>query len=726
MITFKQWRSWPRYEQNGVGQQQQNHQQAPWYQCHNYQFTSELSNNSSSNSNNNSNSNTINKKKKMPSSVKNGDTGVLQPGWIDVWRLWRHCLCRFGWYPLFVAPLVTVACLLDLYSSTGCDFIRMDIGFRPANDVWSDSHAQLGLFSFDGNEMDRNKWKRAFNNGCRPYTDNFVNVFIEQDQTWHISRIMAYISGIASLVALATAWLLTITPLPASFFWPGVLLPAVVLAMLSGAAKFFFFSAQICSEPFWFMDETSSEAVAAESCEIGESSVFGIASVAAYFFCTILICFRSPQKRILDENFGRRSPHDHGSTISHRTQNTPSDIICNHQSDPEQGHAHASDGVNHHHYKSSSGNNNNNNNNNLDSGMERRESMLDSQRTTKHKNNNTTPKVIQHGPQHTRNTSDVTWSTGSNKNVQHNALQERSRNLGVLSPATKEETEEEVARAEEYSYGRPIVVTINDNSGGGNSSNMSKQSMSYSDGSTTQSSSKSHGPSRGSSGGGSSLPPRHNGKSTVTSANPTSLTHGNSRHESDSGSIQSRISKLSLADTQVSDEMSALGMNSYAGSSSHKSAPSVVAIPTHRRSGNHNMTAFATGVTASPGGTTATTTSSASSSSATTSSASVGKQKKKKLRYAKNRSHCAREDSRNDHVNFSNEHGTSSLGRDEYGGLLPPLDEMSASAGAPPSHTITRSFDMIDHGDLINKCVRDLENSFADGADDNKNRFRTM
>ncbi|KAL7529894.1 hypothetical protein ACHAXR_003213 [Thalassiosira sp. AJA248-18] len=579
-------------------------------------------------------------------SIKNED--LVQPGWIDVWRLWRHCLCRFGWYPLFVAPLVTCACLLDLYSSTGCDFIRMDIGFRPANDVWSDSHAQLGLFSFDSHETDKNKWKRSFNDGCQLYSENFVSTFMATDQTWHISRIMAYISGISSLVALATAWLLTITPLPASFLWPGVLLPAVVLSMLSGAAKFFFFDAQICKEPLWFVDETS-EPVAAESCEIGESSVFGIASVAAYFFCTILICFRSPQKRTLDENFGKRVEVP-GSTI---TQNTPSDI-CN---DPERGHANVPHSEN--------------------LGIERRVSnsdhVHDSQQTMRIKNH--APQVIQHG-QHTRSTSDVTWSTGSNKNIPHGTVNERSRNLGVLSPPIKAMPEGEPMpdSADGWnSYGRPIVVTINDN-GHAASSNYSKQSLSYSDGSTTQSSGKSPG-SRGTPG---MLPPRHNGKSTINHP----AINGNRSNDYDAGSVGSRVSRISLTDTQASDELSALGMNSYStGSSNNKSAPSVVAIP--RRSRGHSLPG------ASPG-------SSQHSSS-------------KKLRYPKHR----REDRNDVFLNeLQSNSGRLDGSKRDLGEHLPPLDELSS----------TKSLDMIDHGDLINKCVRDLQMSFAN--DDNG--FRTM
>ena len=91
----------------------------------------------------------------------------IPQGFTDVWKLYRHCCCRFGSYPLLVAPLVTCACFLDLYSSSGCDFIRMDIGFTPQNELWLSQNANLGLFSFDSHEVDANKWKRSLNNGCQ-------------------------------------------------------------------------------------------------------------------------------------------------------------------------------------------------------------------------------------------------------------------------------------------------------------------------------------------------------------------------------------------------------------------------------------------------------------------------------------------------------------------------------------------------------------------------------
>ena len=378
---------------------------------------------------------------------------AIAPGWIDFWRLWRHCLCRFGWYPLFVAPLVTCACLLDIYSTTGCDFIRLDIGFIPTNDIWSTSasYAQLGLFSYDTNRDDENQWKRSFNNGCQAYSSDFESVFIQEDQTWSISRILAYISGISSLVALSTAWLLTITPIPASFFWPGVLLPAVILAMLTGAAKFVFFDTHICSEELWYVDE-SSDPVAAQSCDLGESSVFGVASVAAYFFCTILICFRSPQKRELDENYGRppTTLNQAGGDNSTGTSHTLAEIGYS-KSDPEQGEEAAVVAS--------------------VQQQQQEQSAVAAPLSDVNTPLNAPQVIVEHDRHHTRNTSDVTWITDPT----YTSFNERTRNLGLgalsprspVPPRISEATEssEEEEDLEWNKDGHPIIIAINDSDG---------------------------------------------------------------------------------------------------------------------------------------------------------------------------------------------------------------------------------------------------------------------
>ena len=116
--------------------------------------------------------------------------------------LFQHCCCRYGWYPLLVAPLVTVGCLLSIYSSAGCDFIRVQVGFTPSNDAWNQSRAQFGIFMYQSYEEDDNLLRSAFIDGCRWYDDDFENEFMVEDQTWRVTTIVAYVSAAASAIAM--------------------------------------------------------------------------------------------------------------------------------------------------------------------------------------------------------------------------------------------------------------------------------------------------------------------------------------------------------------------------------------------------------------------------------------------------------------------------------------------------------------------------------------------
>ena len=101
-----------------------------------------------------------------------------------------------------VARSVWSASLSSLYSSAGCDFIRLDIGFTPSNEAWNQSTAELGLFVYQSGESSMNKYHEAFVDGCQWYEDTFNEDFIEHDRTWKVARIMAYISFLSSALAM--------------------------------------------------------------------------------------------------------------------------------------------------------------------------------------------------------------------------------------------------------------------------------------------------------------------------------------------------------------------------------------------------------------------------------------------------------------------------------------------------------------------------------------------
>ena len=179
------------------------------------------------------------------SSVSNAGCGS------SMWRFCRHFCCRHGLYPLLVAPFITAAFLLDAYSSVGCEFIDLDVGFRPSNSAWDRRSAQLGLFFYkvpeagqseaelgdyeefmitsradganatetntdqalspsptapptseSGSGSDSDPWYiDTFHAGCAPYSGSFSEYFINGDRTWGVSRIMAFIAFGAGLVA---------------------------------------------------------------------------------------------------------------------------------------------------------------------------------------------------------------------------------------------------------------------------------------------------------------------------------------------------------------------------------------------------------------------------------------------------------------------------------------------------------------------------------------------
>eukprot|EP00545_Synedropsis_sp_CCMP1620_P005323 CAMPEP_0119022060 /NCGR_PEP_ID=MMETSP1176-20130426/27224_1 /TAXON_ID=265551 /ORGANISM="Synedropsis recta cf, Strain CCMP1620" /LENGTH=445 /DNA_ID=CAMNT_0006976801 /DNA_START=37 /DNA_END=1374 /DNA_ORIENTATION=+ len=249
-----------------------------------------------SNNNNNNNSNKM-------METKSRSSGITQ-----IWKFWRHCCCRFGLYPLLVAPLITASCLLDLYSSWDCEFLNVNVGFRPSNQSWNQTTATLGLFQFQADEAS-NVWGEILVEGCNRYSDEFHEQFIDGDRTWEVAQVVAYISGISGIIATATSWMLVISPLPVCLFWPGVLLPSILVAFLSEGSKFLFLDTAVCQSSIWYPSGADSLPQSANSCTIGKSAYFSIAAGVCFFVCLLLVCFRSPEKRQLDEDFGEANAY---------------------------------------------------------------------------------------------------------------------------------------------------------------------------------------------------------------------------------------------------------------------------------------------------------------------------------------------------------------------------------------------------------------------------------
>lgn len=224
-------------------------------------------------------------------------------------------MCTRGWYPILVAPLVTVGFILSLYSSAGCQFMNINIGFTPSNRAWNQSEADIGLFFYYNPEIsarEENNFIELFHDGCAWYTDAFDETFIEKDRTWKVARIMSLIALAGSFLAAITCWMIALFPLPVGCIWPAIVLPTSMLAFIAEGSKFLIFDIALCRNAVWFPSGIDSLPAQAENCFLGESAYYGIAAGVVHLIGLLSICLKAPEKRRLDPTWGlrKRRPED--------------------------------------------------------------------------------------------------------------------------------------------------------------------------------------------------------------------------------------------------------------------------------------------------------------------------------------------------------------------------------------------------------------------------------
>lgn len=97
-------------------------------------------------------------------------------------------MCRNGFYPIIVAPFVTAAFLLDIYSSTGCSFIHVNVGIKPINDAWNETELDIGVFHYNksGGQGHGSILMDTFHPECQEYDSIFNESFIDGDKTWKV------------------------------------------------------------------------------------------------------------------------------------------------------------------------------------------------------------------------------------------------------------------------------------------------------------------------------------------------------------------------------------------------------------------------------------------------------------------------------------------------------------------------------------------------------------
>ena len=100
-----------------------------------------------------------------------------------------------------------------------------------------------------------------------------------------------------------STWLFVVSPLPARFFWPVVVLPALVASFLAEASKFLFYDTSVCRKTVWFPPGTESLPQIAQ-CSLGVTGIYGIASGIIFLICLVLVCLKAPNRRDLEPNYG--------------------------------------------------------------------------------------------------------------------------------------------------------------------------------------------------------------------------------------------------------------------------------------------------------------------------------------------------------------------------------------------------------------------------------------
>lgn len=267
----------------------------------------------------------------------------IPSGLQKIWKLWKYCLCRNGFYPLVVAPFVTAVFVLDIYTSAGCRFMHFNVDYAPSTSVWNVNEVDLGFFyyrdttKFSLTPSRTTPWKFLHSSECKAYdSSSLMKFFTHGDKMWKLSQVLAIISGGAGLLGTILIWMMIVTPLPTCFLWSGILLPTIMIEMLICFTKFLIFDAEICHDKLWIPEQWSANNTEGEeqkqghiitgSCFMTKDSIVNLITIMLSFITTVLICMRVPKRRCLkDERYNSypvahqtRKPESLGDLSNHK------------------------------------------------------------------------------------------------------------------------------------------------------------------------------------------------------------------------------------------------------------------------------------------------------------------------------------------------------------------------------------------------------------------------
>jgi hypothetical protein len=247
---------------------------------------------------------------------------------------------------------MTAACLLSLYSSTGCEYVELSVGFTPINPALNQSQVNFGFFYYQPlkdddvvatdveerageDEDDENDLPEVLFEGCKSYTTAITDDYVNKDRTWKVARIMAMVAAATSGLGSILAWFFVFTPLSPSA-WPGIFLPLVMIAFIAEGSKFLIFDIALCRNSIWLPSGVDSLPQSAESCELGTSALSGIAAGSLLLVVLLAVCLKVPEYRDLDPDYGvvyaTGSEHDVEAAAAAATSFNNNDGIRDHDS----------------------------------------------------------------------------------------------------------------------------------------------------------------------------------------------------------------------------------------------------------------------------------------------------------------------------------------------------------------------------------------------------------
>ena len=101
---------------------------------------------------------------------------------------------------------------MDLFTSRGCDFLKVDVGFKALNKT---SVFNVGFWYYTSHDVANELSNKQEQHGdflpflfpeCHAYPEEFYDLYID-DPSWRATKIIAWASAIGSLVSLVSAFI---------------------------------------------------------------------------------------------------------------------------------------------------------------------------------------------------------------------------------------------------------------------------------------------------------------------------------------------------------------------------------------------------------------------------------------------------------------------------------------------------------------------------------------